>query len=140
MQDIIKKTTINSILGYAFRNLSRLSIHDKDFESYALKAIDHFLIGGLKHDAVSMIMLMLERIQGKDNHEALALINKAIELQSSDSSLDKDKTAALYQKKGSILIDLEKYEDAKEPVITACSLRRGLIGGEMELHASLIKL
>ncbi|EDR2954131.1 hypothetical protein AA158_003271 [Salmonella enterica subsp. enterica serovar Hvittingfoss] len=87
-----------------------------------------------------MIMLMLERIQGKDNHEALALINKAIELQSSDSSLDKDRTAALYQKKGSILIDLEKYEDAKEPVITACSLRRGLIGGEMELHASLIKL
>ncbi|EIE4060595.1 hypothetical protein LDB67_004578, partial [Salmonella enterica] len=140
LQDIIKKTKFNSILGFAFRNLARLSIHEKDFENYTLKAIDHFLISGLKHDAVSMIMLMLERIQGKDNHEALALINKAIELQSSDSSLDKDRTAALYQKKGSILIDLEKYEDAKEPVITACSLRRGLIGGEMELHASLIKL
>ncbi len=140
LQSVVNKTKINSILGYAFKNLARLSEHNDSFEEYISKAIDHFLISGLKHDAINMIMWKLERVQGKDYNESLSLINKAIELQSSENYLDKNKSASLYQRKSSILVSLNRFEDAKEPAITACTLRRGLMGNELELHASLIML
>lgn len=140
IKKIIEESKDNSILGCAYRNLSRLASNDADFQSSSLKAIDHFIISGDKKSAISVIMLMLNKSRGKDNAQSLIQIKKAIELSSSDGSINKNKIASLYQIKASILIELKEYHEALKPLKYACELRRGLIGNELYLYSSLVKL
>ncbi|MEF9888565.1 tetratricopeptide repeat protein [Citrobacter sp.] len=139
LQEVIKKTKNNMILGCAFRNLARLATQTEDFELYSNKAIDNFIVSGNKKEAISVIFTLLERVEGKNDTVALELIDKAIELQSSDSYIGKGYLATLLQRKGSILINLNRHHDAKEPILMACALRRGVLGEEPKLHASLVK-
>lgn len=139
LQEVIKKTRNNMILGCAFRNLARLATQTEDFELYSNKAIDHFIVSGNKKEAISVIFTLLERVEGKNDTIALDLIDKAIELQSSSSYIGKGHLAVLLQRRGSILLNLNRYHDAKEPILMACSLRRGVLGEEAKLHASLVK-
>jgi len=139
LQEVIKKTKNNMILGCAFRGLARLAIQNEDFEFYSNKAIDNFIISGNKKEAIQVIFKLIERMEGKNNVMALELINKAIELQSSDTYIDKGYYSALLQRKGIILINSHKYHDAKEPLLMACSLRRGMLGQEEKLYECLVK-
>lgn len=139
LQEVLKKTKNNMILGCAFRNLARLTTQNEDFELYANKAIDNFIVSGNTKEAIGVIFTLIERVEGKNDFAALELIEQAIELQSSGSYIGKGRLAALLQRKGSILINLNKHYDAKEPILEACDLRRGLLGEEAELHASLVK-
>lgn len=139
LQEILRKTKNNMILGCAFRNLARLTTQKEDFELYSNKAIDNFIVSGNTKEAISVIFSLIERVEGKLDTAALELIEQAIELQSSGSYIGKGRLATLLQRKGSILINLNRYHDAKEPILEACNLRRGLLGEEAELHASLVK-
>ena len=139
LQKIIKNTQDNVLLGCANRNLARLPSNRDDFEYYSNQAIEHFLMGGEKVLAIKVIFSLLKEWEGKDNYKALGLIDKAIELQSSDSSNDKEHSAALLQRKSTILIELGRIEEARDCIFQACSYRRGLLGGEANLHTSLVK-
>lgn len=139
LQEITKKTKNNMILGCAFRNLARLATHNEDFELYSNKAIDNFIVSGHKKEAIGVIFTLIERIEGKDDKVALELIEQAIEFQSSESYIGRTRLAALLQRKSSVLINLNRHGDARDPILMACSLRRGLLGEEASLHASLVK-
>lgn len=132
------ESTETSIIdkAFAYRGLAMISGSQTDSNNYRYAAIDRFLEGGEKSEAVKDLAYLSEILATDSPKKSLELIDQAIELHNGGSILDKEFSAALYHKKAQYLYILNKNIAALECAEIACSLRENLVGNEHEKHAS----
>ncbi|CNL37681.1 Predicted O-linked N-acetylglucosamine transferase%2C SPINDLY family [Yersinia enterocolitica] len=136
-KELISNIKNKKLLGYIYGQLARVNGEYEDVKHYATLSIDNHLVCGNKKQAVNNMMLLFSIIAGKNPDEALNIIDKAINLYSSDNLLDREYLASLKHKKASLLIELNRSNVAYDLVVEICDLRRGLYGNLEGFHASL---
>lgn len=100
-------------------------------------AIDTFLETGQRKEAINNIIKLSDFESKIDPNKALKSLDYAIQIMKSDKLLDKEISASLLHRKAELLFDLRDYPQSLMAIQEACSLRRELIGNEIERHASL---
>lgn len=124
-------------IAWAYQGLSKIAENSTDKFNYAEKAADKHLEVGNKEEAVKNIVKMSDIKSNENPTLAIELINKCIALYESEKLMDREFLASLKHKKSSYLYRLGNNKGALLLVEESCALRRGLIGNEIELHASL---
>lgn len=124
-------------VAWAYQGLSKNAENNTDKLTYAERAADKHLEAGNKIEAVKNIIKISDIKSNENPKDAIELIDKCIALFGSENLIQKELLASLKHKKSSYLHTLGNNRDAHLFVMEACNLRRGLIGNEIELHASL---
>ncbi|MHB1331823.1 MAG: tetratricopeptide repeat protein [Sulfuriferula sp.] len=124
-------------IAWAYQGLSNISETHEDIISYAEKAADKHLEFGTRDEAVKNIIKISNIKSTAEPKVAIQLIDKCIALYGSEKLIDRELLASLKHKKAAYLWRIGKNLDALPIAEEACQLRRGLIGNEIELHASL---
>ncbi|MGR2737180.1 tetratricopeptide repeat protein [Billgrantia sp. Q4P2] len=136
-QVISSNDSDSGTIAWAYQGLSKISEADEDVISYAEKAADKHLESGARDEAVKNIIQISNIKSPTDPQAAIQLIDKCIALYGSEKLIDRELLASLKHKKAAYLQRIGKNIDALPIAEEACELRRGLIGNEIELHASL---
>ena len=132
-----EKDITASTKAWVYRGLSLISNNDKDYILYTKLAIDTFLESGYKKEAISGIVRLADFESKTDANKALKQLDYAFKIMSDGSLLDKEYSASLKHKKAQFLYSRNSFIEALDEVEKSCSLRRGLLGNEVELHSSL---
>ncbi|MCO7244994.1 hypothetical protein [Halomonas sp. Mc5H-6] len=135
---ILSNDSDSATIAWAYQGLSKLTETEEDKIRYAEKAADKHLEAGSRDEAVKNF-LKISDIKSVNNPEAAVnIIDRCIDLYGSEKLIDRELLASIKHKKASYFQRIGRYLDALPIVEEACDLRRGLIGCESELHASLI--
>lgn len=127
----------SSTKAWIYQGLSMLSNNDEDFIAYTTLAIDTFLESGQKKEAIHNIVKLSDFKSKTDADEALKELDYAIKIMGEESLLDKEYTASLRHRKAQFLYNRNSLDKALIEVEEACLLRRGLVGSEVALYATL---
>jgi len=125
-------------IAWAYQGLSKIAENIEDKINYAEKAADKHLESGSRDEAVKNL-LRVSDIKSTENPKlAIELIDKCIDLYGSEKLIDRELLASLKHKKAAYLHRIGQVTEALTFAEESCALRRGLIGNEVELHASLV--
>jgi len=126
-----------SIKAWAYQGLSLIANNDEDFIFYTNLAIDTFLEAGNKKVAIRNIVKLADFESKTNAKKALERLDYAMKIMGDLSLLDKEYSASLKHRKAQFLYIRNNLKEALIEVEEACILRRGLLGSEVALHASL---
>ncbi|QSR42066.1 hypothetical protein HUI95_02960 [Aeromonas dhakensis] len=125
-------------IAWAYQGLSKIAENVQDEIRYAEKAADKHLEAGSRDEAVKNLIRVSD-IESADNPKlAIQLIDRCIDLYESEKLIDRELLASLKHKKAAYLQRIGRVTEALPFAEESCVLRRGLIGNEIELHASLV--
>lgn len=127
----------SGIIAWAYQGLSKIADSDEDIIDFAEKAADKHLESGAKDEAIKNILKISDIKSSNNPEEATKLIDRCIDLYGSEKLIDREFLASLKHKKSNYLHRIGQNKEALPFAEQACNLRRGLIGNEIELHASL---
>ncbi len=125
------------VVAWAYQGLSKIASDDRDIMEYAEKAADKHLEAGNKRDAIKNILVVSDLKAPNEPEESIRFLDYAMSLIESDNLIDRAFLATIKHKKSIYLCDIGINDKALLCAEEACSLRKGLIGNEVEYHASL---
>lgn len=135
---VISSTDSDSgTIAWAYQGLSKISDNDEDSISFSEKAADKHLESGERNEAICNLLSMSDIKSKNSPAEAVKLIDRCIDLYGTESLLDRELLASLKFRKSLYLQRIGNIQEALPLAEHASELRRGLIGNEVELHASL---
>jgi tetratricopeptide (TPR) repeat protein len=126
----------DNLKAYAYRQLSWLTPLENDRLIYIERAHDFFIITGHRREAIEELIGAHDILARKSPLDALQKINQAIELLETESSLDNEMAASLFQKKAHLLFIQKKYGESLVEIQKAINIRKRFIGNEVELYSS----